>query len=77
MTKNEFLREIETVVEAAPGSLTGEESLAKLPGWDSMAAIGFIAMVDSRLGVVVNPADLAACKTVADLVALAGDRVQD
>ncbi len=72
MNRSEFLKEFEKVIEAPPGSITGREDLSSLEGWDSMSAMGFIAMVDSQLGVAVAPSDLAASRTVADLLRLAG-----
>ncbi len=44
--------------------------MAELMGWDSIAGLLFLAMADSKLGVVVPPSDLVACKTVEDLVKL-------
>jgi len=72
MNKADFLRELEKIIEASPGTLDGREELSALDGWDSMAAMGFIAMVDSRLGVMVSPSSLAESRTVADLMHLAG-----
>jgi len=75
MQKNEFLRLIEEAIESDPNTLTGEEVLAELDGWDSMSILGFLALVDERLGVAIQPKLLAECKTVDDLVGLVGDRV--
>lgn len=70
MTKNEFLREIETVIEADPGTLKGDEALSQVPGWDSMAVMAFIAMVDKKMGVILSPQKLAGCRSVPDLIDL-------
>lgn len=70
MTKQEFLHALEEAVGADKDSIRGDESLKDLDGWDSMAAISFIAMADERLGTLVEPAKLAACKTVSNLIAL-------
>ncbi len=72
MTRSEFLRHLETVLERDPDTLTGAERLEDLEEWDSLAVIGFIAMVDERLGVVVEGAALAQARAVNDLVDLAG-----
>ena len=61
---------------APPGTLSGSEKLeGDLVGWDSMAVVSFIAMVDDRLGTTLPPAEIAAAKTVDDLVALAADKL--
>lgn len=67
MTTSEFLSEIDAIVQAAPGSTSLEDRLESLPGWDSMAAISFIAMADEKLGINFPVGTLASCKTVGDL----------
>ncbi|MGD1086798.1 MAG: acyl carrier protein [Verrucomicrobiota bacterium] len=70
MTKKEFLIALGEVVGGDAGGIRGDESLRDLDGWDSMASVAFMAMADERLGKLVGAADLAACKTVSDLMAL-------
>lgn len=70
MTTAEFYRDLEEVLEMAPGSIKGTEKLADLSAWDSMAAISFIAMADAKLKAAVSADKLAACTSVADLAAL-------
>jgi acyl carrier protein len=70
MQADTFLREIEFTLELESGSLTGEEVLADLPEWDSLAVISFIALVDEKLGLAVEGEALAKAKCVADLLAL-------
>jgi acyl carrier protein len=67
MTTSEFLSEIDTIIQAAPGSTTLEDRLESLPRWDSMAVIIFIAMADEKLGISFGVGSLASCKTVGDL----------
>ena len=70
MTKKEFFHALEEAMAADKDSIRGDESLRDLARWDSMAAVSFIAMADEQLGTLVEPANLAACKTVSDLIAL-------
>lgn len=72
MNSADFLRELDEMLELDPGALTGAEKLADLEGWDSLAVISFIALVDEKLGVVVEGEKLARAKTVADLLDIAG-----
>lgn len=67
MTTSEFLNEIDYIRQVALGSTSWEDSLDSLPGWDSMAAISFIAMADEKLGIRFGVGTLASCKTVGDL----------
>jgi len=64
---------LEGLLELDPGTVKGEERLTDLPGWDSLAVVGFIAMVDETFGVVVPASRLMQCKTTADLAQLVND----
>lgn len=75
MTAKEFYAELEAALELDPGTIQGSETLADLPGWDSMGMLSFIAMVDSSLGLIVSASALSACRTVADLAALCPGKV--
>jgi acyl carrier protein len=75
MSRSEFLLELDKVIEASPGTLKGDEKLAGLSAWDSLAVIGFIAMVDDKFRVQLAARDIGACERVADLEALLGDRI--
>lgn len=70
MEKKAFLGLVEEVLEVENGSLSGEESLA---GWDSLAVLSFIALVDEHLGVVIMPDQIANAKTLEELLCLLGD----
>jgi acyl carrier protein len=75
MSRTEFLRALETELEKPEGSMDPGQLLAQVEGWDSMAALLFMALADSRLGVVVSGEQIAGAKTVDDLMALLGDRL--
>ena len=75
MTKKEFLNSLEEAVGIDKDSLRGDEALKDIDGWDSMATVSFIAMADEKLGTLVEPAKLAACKTVTDLLALFSGKI--
>jgi acyl carrier protein len=76
MKKSEFLRLLDELVESEPGTLQGAEALSDVEGWDSIAVMGFIGLVDEQFEVALSPKRLAACKTVNDLIALVGDRIE-
>jgi acyl carrier protein len=77
MTIEEFYKEVDSVLELEPGTIKGNESLLDLSGWDSLALLSFIAMADSKLGLIIKAAALVNCKTVGDLVKVCEGRVKD
>lgn len=70
MTRAEFYGLLDEITEAAPGTVKGTEALRDLAGWDSLALVSFIAVVDERFGVTLSASKLQKCETVGDLVAL-------
>jgi acyl carrier protein len=71
MTREEFLSELDELVELSPGTLKGPESLESLDQWTSMAIVGFIALADTHNGTKLGPTQIAKCSTVDDLLNLA------
>jgi acyl carrier protein len=61
---------LEDLLELEPRTVKSENLLADLPGWDSMAVVGCIAMIDETFGVIVPASRLMQCKTVGDLAEL-------
>jgi len=70
MTRAEFYAELEILMELDRGSLSGNELLADMSNWDSMAMLAFIAMANSKLHVIVSPPALEACSTISVLIDL-------
>jgi acyl carrier protein len=75
VTRQEFIAELEVLMEMDPGTLCVTMPLQELAQWDSMAAIGFIAVADAKLGAAVKPQKLFECRTVEDLLALVGEKL--
>lgn len=75
MEKHKFLLLLDEVVELEPGTLKGDETIEGLEGWNSLAVISFIALADDTFGLSLQPSKIASCQTVADLVALLGDKI--
>jgi acyl carrier protein len=72
MNAKDFLLALDELLELDPGTLTADTMLETLDSWDSLAVIGFIALVDEKLGIVVEGQKLAKADTAGDLLALAG-----
>jgi hypothetical protein len=71
MTPQQFLLSMDELLELPAGTLTGGEKLEALEQWNSMAMIGFIALVDTNSGLKISPRQIGACETVDDLLRLA------
>jgi acyl carrier protein len=67
MSRAECRNFIEEALEVEPGSLAGTEELDGLKAWSSLTVMVLIAAADEKLGVVLAPRDLAACRTIDDL----------
>jgi len=77
MTKQDFLRELENVLELDVNSINEDQILDDLDNWDSLSVMTFIAMVDEKTGVTLSASKLADAKTVTDLIVLLGDKISD
>lgn len=71
MTRQDFLKALDEVLELPSGTLQGCEQLSELGCWDSMAMIGYIALADEHTGAKLTPRQIVACKTISDLLTLA------
>lgn len=71
MTRPDFLILVDDLLELPHGTLTGQEKLEDLDGWDSLSLIGFMALVDEHVGVKLSPRQFIKCERVNDLLDLA------
>jgi acyl carrier protein len=77
MTEVEFYKEVENILEAPSGSITGSELLADLAGWDSLAVLSFLALADEKFEAMLSATQLADCRSVADLAKLFPGKILD
>ena len=70
MEISEFITEMESLMELDRGALQEITTLENLSAWDSLAIIGYIALVDESLQRSVAPKDIAKASTIRDLYAL-------
>lgn len=54
MAREEFLRELDDILELAQGTLNGVGKLEELEHWNSMAMVSFIALAGNN-GTTVSP----------------------
>ncbi|MFY9951071.1 MAG: phosphopantetheine-binding protein [Candidatus Sulfotelmatobacter sp.] len=71
LNRNEFLLQMDEILDLPAGTLRGDEKLEELTNWDSTSLITFIAMAESTNGVSISPGEIVTCSTVADLLQLA------
>lgn len=74
MTKQEYIAELEFILETQAGELTEATRLDDLSGWDSTSHLGMIALLD-RLGIRADVEEIRNSQTVDDLIRLAGNAV--
>jgi len=72
MTRQDVLRLIEEMLQIQAGSLRGPERLKGIEGWDSLSVVDFMALADKRCGLALPGNQVAACKTVDELIDLLG-----
>lgn len=70
MDEQTFLQLVADILETDVAEVSLDSDLDAL-GWDSLSNISFIAEIDERVGVTIDPDALADAKSVADLRALA------
>ena len=69
MNRTDLLTTIEDILEVPHGSVSPDSSLEALD-WDSLANISFIAELDLRFGLRVDPQSLSEAATVEQLLEL-------
>jgi len=70
MDRQTFPQQMDELFELPPGTLKGPEALESIENWNSMAVVGFIALVDEHFQYAVSPRQFANCRTVNDLLGL-------
>jgi acyl carrier protein len=77
MRRIEFYLMLDEIIDEEPGTIQGDEALSGLGGWDSLAVMTFIAAIDENFNVILEPRELADCQTIADLLNLVKNHIED
>jgi acyl carrier protein len=77
MTREECIKEIETILEADAGTLDGALRLEEIGNWDSLAVLSFITFADEKLGITLRPTEIKTANTINELISLLGEQVTD
>jgi acyl carrier protein len=70
MTENEKLRLLEEMLEEDEGTLEMDMLLSDVSGWDSIAVISLIALLDSKFGKSISSQEIKSLKKVKDIINL-------
>jgi len=74
MKKQDLIEEIKNVMQREK-NLTLEMELKDIEEWDSLTVVGIAALYDKFMGIKIEINDINKCKTISDIVKLAGDKV--
>ena len=70
MDRQTFLQHLDELLDLPLGTLKGPERIESLENWNSMAVVGYIAMVDEHFNYSISPRQFANCSTVNDLLGM-------
>lgn len=71
VTKDEFIKEMADAIMVSPEELGPTVELSAFEAWDSTTVLQLIAVLEDA-GITVDPDKLPDCKTVQDVLDLAG-----
>jgi acyl carrier protein len=71
MTRDQFLAEMDEILNLPAGTLRGNETLDELKGWDSTALIALISLAGTVVNRDISLSRMANCVTVADILRIA------
>lgn len=70
MNKSDFLKQMDEILDLPSGTVKGNEALAEIEGWDSLAVVGFIAVVNQHFGTTLAAKNVQGAKTLPELLSL-------
>jgi acyl carrier protein len=70
MTQEDFLTEVEKLLRAPRGTLKETDRLKDYPGWDSLAMIEFVALVDDTFRLDIVADEVRRAERVGELIAM-------
>lgn len=76
MKRSEILSKLDELTQASPGTITGDEVLLDLPGWDSLTNTEFRMFAADTFGLELDGLEVDKCRTVQDLLGLLGQAVE-
>jgi acyl carrier protein len=77
MNKQEFLKELEDILEIDSGTLTEDEMLYNIVSWDSLSVMAFIGFVDESLELTLDAIKVNEAESISNLIALIADKLEN
>ena len=77
MDQAEFFGQIEEILDSESGSVSAGSVVQDQDGWDSVAALSLIAMIDENYGVSLEGSEIIRCPTMGELFALVQQRASE
>ena len=79
MRKAEIYEIIEILSKVEPGTVRGDEKLLALGEWDSLTSVEFLLELEQRwdIKVEISGVELEQVETVAGIIELLGDEIED
>ena len=74
MTQAEFIGALAEVLEQEPDGIKAETELGQFEAWDSTAVINLMVVFEEA-GITIDEDKIPDCKTVQDLMDLAGGKI--
>ena len=75
MKKEDFLVELEDILQREE-ACAETDNLEDYEEWDSLSKMAIMAFFNKEFGIKISIDALKGVKTVADIIALAGDKIQ-
>ncbi len=75
MKQNEFIAQLQDILQKDE-PIEPNMALCDLEEWDSLSAMAIIAFYENFFNVQITFENLDACHTVADVIALAGNTIE-
>jgi acyl carrier protein len=72
MKENEFLAELELLLEVPEKSLNMKVSLSNIAQWDSMAKLSLIVFISEKFNLKISSNELNNLKTIKDIAIFCG-----
>ena len=68
MTIEKLIQSLHDNLDSIPaGSLKPETVFREVEGWDSIASLSFLSVIDSEFGIQLSGARFRECKTIAEV----------
>lgn len=67
MSIEDFIKQLEELLEVEEGILSEKTQLENLAEWDSLAIISYIALVDENFDITIPPKKISEAETIGDL----------